>query len=169
MLLSAPDSLVVSISKNHGFSADEETNAATLVSTPRKSRGKSFGIDGLDLLNFAYKVHFLAKHDSLSLSLHAYYTVVHYWCFSLFFLNAWSLSFQILVLTVWCVWMLQVSWPLELIFNMEAIKKYNQVAVFASIGIWNPYIASPLECKCSVLDAGHEFLVEGQACKICAW
>ncbi|KAE9460902.1 hypothetical protein C3L33_07269, partial [Rhododendron williamsianum] len=78
MLLSAPDSLVVSISKNHGFSADEETNAATLVSTPRKSRGKSFGIDGLDLLNFAYKV----------------------------------------------------SWPLELIFNMEAIKKYNQVMSF---------------------------------------
>ncbi|KAF7120842.1 hypothetical protein RHSIM_Rhsim13G0049200 [Rhododendron simsii] len=78
MLLSAPDSLVVSISKNHGFSADEEMNAATLVSTPRKSRGKSFGIDGLDLLNFAYKV----------------------------------------------------SWPLELIFNMESIKKYNQVMSF---------------------------------------
>ncbi|GFY86897.1 hypothetical protein Acr_05g0005360 [Actinidia rufa] len=43
MLLSAPDSLVVSITKNHGFSGDEQHNAATLVSTPCKSREKSFG------------------------------------------------------------------------------------------------------------------------------
>ncbi|GFY96777.1 Spc97 / Spc98 family of spindle pole body (SBP) component [Actinidia rufa] len=56
ILLSAPDSLVVSITKNHGFSGDEQHSAATLVTTPRKSRGKSFGIDGLDSLIFTYKV-----------------------------------------------------------------------------------------------------------------
>ncbi|KAI8015972.1 Mitogen-activated protein kinase kinase kinase 5 [Camellia lanceoleosa] len=78
MLLSGPDSLVVSFTKNHGLSGDEQHNAATLVSTPRKSRGKSFGIDGLDSLKFTYKV----------------------------------------------------SWPLELIANAEAIKKYNQVMSF---------------------------------------
>ncbi|GFY86900.1 Spc97 / Spc98 family of spindle pole body (SBP) component [Actinidia rufa] len=77
MLLSAPDSLVVSITKNHGFSGDEQHNAATLVTTPRKSRGKSFGIDGLDSLIFTYKV----------------------------------------------------SWPLELIANTEAIKKYIRSSV----------------------------------------
>ncbi|GMP44142.1 hypothetical protein CsSME_00013206 [Camellia sinensis var. sinensis] len=78
MLLSGPDSLVVSFTKNHGLSGDEQHNASTLVSTPRKSRGKSFGIDGLDSLKFTYKV----------------------------------------------------SWPLELIANAEAIKKYNQVMSF---------------------------------------
>ncbi|GMP45185.1 hypothetical protein CsSME_00013788 [Camellia sinensis var. sinensis] len=72
------DSLVVSFTKNHGLSGDEQHNASTLVSTPRKSRGKSFGIDGLDSLKFTYKV----------------------------------------------------SWPLELIANAEAIKKYNQVMSF---------------------------------------
>lgn len=72
MLLSAPDSLVVSITKNHGFSGDEEHNAATLVTTPRKSRGKSFGIDGLDSLIFTYKVQILVKHVFFSLSILAY-------------------------------------------------------------------------------------------------
>ncbi|KAL6995576.1 hypothetical protein U1Q18_005711 [Sarracenia purpurea var. burkii] len=78
MLLGAPDSLVVSITKNNGSSGDEQHKAATLVSTPRKGRGKSFGIDGLDSLKFTYKV----------------------------------------------------PWPLELIANTEAIKKYNQVMSF---------------------------------------
>ncbi|CAK7323914.1 unnamed protein product [Dovyalis caffra] len=78
MLLSAPDSLVVSITKNHGFDSDELPNTPKLSSTPRKSRLHSFGIDGLDSLKFAYKV----------------------------------------------------SWPLELIANPEATKKYNQVMGF---------------------------------------
>ncbi|CBI19579.3 unnamed protein product, partial [Vitis vinifera] len=77
MLLTAPDSLVVSITKHHSLNGDEQHNTASLVSTPRRSR-ESFGIDGLDLLKFTYKV----------------------------------------------------SWPLELIANTEAIKKYNQVMGF---------------------------------------
>ncbi|KAJ6426278.1 hypothetical protein OIU84_026793 [Salix udensis] len=55
-LLSAPDSLVVSITKNHGFDSDELPNTPTLSSTPRKSRLHNFGIDGLDSLKFTYKV-----------------------------------------------------------------------------------------------------------------
>ncbi|XP_031273500.1 gamma-tubulin complex component 5 isoform X2 [Pistacia vera] len=78
MLLTAPDSLVVSITKNHGFDGDEQPNTVNFTSTPRKSHARSFGIDGLDLLKFTYKV----------------------------------------------------SWPLELIANTEAIKKYNQVMGF---------------------------------------
>ncbi|XP_044510973.1 gamma-tubulin complex component 5 isoform X3 [Mangifera indica] len=78
MLLSAPDSLVVSIAKNHGFDGDEQLNTVNFTSTPHKSHARSSGIDGLDLLKFTYKV----------------------------------------------------SWPLELIANTEAIKKYNQVMGF---------------------------------------
>ncbi|TXG52340.1 hypothetical protein EZV62_021509 [Acer yangbiense] len=78
MLLSAPDSLEVSITKNQGSDGDEQPTAVNLASTPRKSHTRSFGIDGLDLLKFTYKV----------------------------------------------------SWPLELIANAEAIKKYNQVMGF---------------------------------------
>ncbi|KAF3446227.1 hypothetical protein FNV43_RR11406 [Rhamnella rubrinervis] len=78
VLLTAPDSLVVSITKTHGLNVNEQLNTPTLSSTPRKSRTQSFGIDGLDLLKFTYKV----------------------------------------------------SWPLELIANAEAIKKYNQVMGF---------------------------------------
>ncbi|XP_038704303.1 gamma-tubulin complex component 5-like isoform X2 [Tripterygium wilfordii] len=77
MLLSAPDSLVVSITKNNAFDGDEQPVVATL-STPLKIRAQIFGIDGLDSLKFTYKV----------------------------------------------------SWPLELIANTEAIKKYNQVMGF---------------------------------------
>ncbi|KAB5519015.1 hypothetical protein DKX38_023334 [Salix brachista] len=55
-LLSAPDSLVVSITKNHGFDSDELPNTPTLSSTPRKSRLHNSGIDGLDSLKFTYKV-----------------------------------------------------------------------------------------------------------------
>lgn len=54
-LLSAPDSLVVSIIKQ-GASDDEE-NASVNVSTPRKVRNQYFGIDALDMLKFSYKVH----------------------------------------------------------------------------------------------------------------
>ncbi|KAM7266457.1 hypothetical protein ACFE04_004354 [Oxalis oulophora] len=77
-LLSAPDTLVVSISKAHGFDGEDQTSSAPLPSTPRKNRVLSFGIDGLDSLKFTYRV----------------------------------------------------SWPLELIANAEAIKKYNQVMGF---------------------------------------
>ncbi|KAF7815458.1 gamma-tubulin complex component 5 [Senna tora] len=73
MLLTAPDSLVVSITKNLGVDSDVQPVTAS-VSTHRKSHANSFGIDGLDMLKFTYKV----------------------------------------------------PWPLELIANTEAIKKYNQ-------------------------------------------
>ncbi|XP_068329347.1 uncharacterized protein [Pyrus communis] len=78
VLLSFPDSLIVSLTKNHDLNGNEQPKMASLPLTPRKSRVQSFGMDGLDLLNFTYKV----------------------------------------------------SWPLELIANAEAIKKYNQVMGF---------------------------------------
>ncbi|KDP33175.1 hypothetical protein JCGZ_13440 [Jatropha curcas] len=56
MLLSAPDSLFVSIIKNHGLESDELPSTPNLASTPRKIRPHSFGIDGLDSLKFTYKV-----------------------------------------------------------------------------------------------------------------
>uniref|UniRef100_A0A0D3HWK0 Gamma-tubulin complex component n=1 Tax=Oryza barthii TaxID=65489 RepID=A0A0D3HWK0_9ORYZ len=72
MLLTAPDSLVVSLAK-HDTRNDEET-----TSISRKGRAQGFGIEALDVLNFTYKV----------------------------------------------------SWPLDLIVNTEALKKYNQVMAF---------------------------------------
>ncbi|XP_020529750.1 gamma-tubulin complex component 5 isoform X2 [Amborella trichopoda] len=75
MLLSIPDSLVVTISKHP---ARDGEHALSPVSTPKSSRNHSFGIGALDPLQFTYKV----------------------------------------------------SWPLELIANQEAIKKYNQVMNF---------------------------------------
>ncbi|KAL8128154.1 uncharacterized protein LOC141721727 [Apium graveolens] len=77
MLLSAPDALVVSITKNNGSNVEELLGTSGLVSTPRKGKG-NFDIDGLDSLKFTYKV----------------------------------------------------PWPLELIANTEALKKYNQVMRF---------------------------------------
>ncbi|KAL5224409.1 hypothetical protein ABZP36_011048 [Zizania latifolia] len=71
MLLTAPDSLVVSLAK-HETHTDEEST------TSRKGRAQGFGIEALDVLNFTYKV----------------------------------------------------SWPLDLIVNTEALKKYNQVMAF---------------------------------------
>lgn len=59
ILLSAPDALVVSITKHHGSSVDEQLNTSILISTPRKSQGQNFGIDGLDSLKFTYKVYFM--------------------------------------------------------------------------------------------------------------
>ncbi|KAI3440328.1 Gamma-tubulin complex component [Psidium guajava] len=77
-LLTTPDSLIVSISRSQGSNNDEQNTRMAFVSTPRKISVQNFGIDGLDSLNFSYKV----------------------------------------------------SWPLELIANAEAIKKYNQVMGF---------------------------------------
>ncbi|XP_071925267.1 uncharacterized protein [Coffea arabica] len=77
-LLSTPDSLVVSITKNSDLSEDEQHGASIQISTPRKSRLQTMGIDVLQSLNFTYKV----------------------------------------------------SWPLELLANVEALKKYNQVMIF---------------------------------------
>ncbi|WJX41317.1 hypothetical protein P8452_28686 [Trifolium repens] len=78
MLLSAPDSLVVSITKNIVESDEEASTSGSVLGTPRKSHVNNFGINGLDMLKFTYKV----------------------------------------------------PWPLELIANTEAIKKYNQVMRF---------------------------------------
>jgi gamma-tubulin complex component 5 len=50
MLLTAPDSLVVSLAK-HDTRHDEES-----ALTSRKGRAQGFGIDALDVLNFTYKV-----------------------------------------------------------------------------------------------------------------
>ncbi|THU73829.1 hypothetical protein C4D60_Mb04t26970 [Musa balbisiana] len=74
-LLSAPDALVVSVTK-HG--ADNEETETGNGSTPRNARNHCFGINVLDILKFTYKV----------------------------------------------------SWPLDLIANVEALKKYNQVMGF---------------------------------------
>ncbi|RWV94607.1 hypothetical protein GW17_00042834 [Ensete ventricosum] len=74
-LLSAPDALVVSVTK-HG--ADNEETETGNGSTPRNARNHCFGINALDILKFTYKV----------------------------------------------------SWPLDLIANVEALKKYNQVMGF---------------------------------------
>ncbi|KAF4379084.1 hypothetical protein F8388_022171 [Cannabis sativa] len=76
VLLSAPDSLIVSLTKHQDVYGDQQSSS--LPSTPHKRRAHTFGIDGLDSVNFTYKV----------------------------------------------------SWPLELIANTEAIKKYNQVMGF---------------------------------------
>ncbi|KAK2992321.1 hypothetical protein RJ640_020314, partial [Escallonia rubra] len=78
ILLSTPDSLVVSITKSPGSNGDEQHDTSIHISTPRKSHAHSSGIDGLESLKFTYKV----------------------------------------------------PWPLELIANTEAIKKYNQVMSF---------------------------------------
>ncbi|XP_055833177.1 uncharacterized protein LOC129902142 isoform X1 [Solanum dulcamara] len=77
-LLSTPDSLVVSVTRNNATIEDYQHGVPLPTLTPRKSRGQNFGIDGLDSLMFTYKV----------------------------------------------------PWPLELIANTEAIKKYNQVMRF---------------------------------------
>lgn len=77
MLLRAPDSLVVSIIKGEGLDTEEQPNIAPVPTTPRKSRGHGFGIDGLDLLKFTYKVFykymssiFLFKRSSIISVLH---------------------------------------------------------------------------------------------------
>ncbi|KAF5203567.1 Gamma-tubulin complex component [Thalictrum thalictroides] len=78
ILLSSPDSLVVSITKQHDSEGNGQYNPASPLSSNLKSRNHHFGIDALDMLKFTYKV----------------------------------------------------PWPLELIANSEAIKKYNQVMGF---------------------------------------
>ncbi|CAI9755889.1 unnamed protein product [Fraxinus pennsylvanica] len=78
VLLSTPDLLVVSMTKNPGSSEDDQYNMSMSISTPRKDRSQSFGMDVLDSLKFSYKI----------------------------------------------------PWPLELIANLEAMKKYNQVMIF---------------------------------------
>ncbi|KAI3995192.1 hypothetical protein MKX01_031994 [Papaver californicum] len=78
MLLSAPDSLVVSITKQDAADGDEKNTNFSIAPNNLKGRNQLFGIDALDMLSFSYKV----------------------------------------------------SWPLELIANSEAIKKYNQVMGF---------------------------------------
>lgn len=72
ILLTAPDSLVVSLAKHDSHNGEEG------ASTSKKGRALGFGIDALDMLTFTYKV----------------------------------------------------SWPLDLIVNTEALKKYNQVMGF---------------------------------------
>ena len=59
MLLSAPDALVVSITKDNGANVEEKLSTSALVSTPRKTKG-NFDIDGLNSLKFTYKVCFSA-------------------------------------------------------------------------------------------------------------
>jgi DNA primase catalytic subunit len=50
MLLTAPDSLVVSLAKYDTHNGEEG------ISTSKKGRALGFGIDALDMLNFTYKV-----------------------------------------------------------------------------------------------------------------
>ncbi|XP_072987393.1 uncharacterized protein [Typha latifolia] len=124
MLLSAPDSLIVSISKHSA--SDEEEN----ISTPQKIQNQYFGIDALDMLKFTYKV----------------------------------------------------SWPLDLIANTEALKKYNQVMGFllkvkrakfvldkARKWMWKRRGSKPQDCKHHLLlqqkllhfvDAFHQYVMD---------
>ncbi|KAJ0982388.1 hypothetical protein J5N97_010643 [Dioscorea zingiberensis] len=53
-LLSASDSLVVSIGKSN--SSDDEDHTTRNLSTPCKIRNSCFGVDALDVLKFTYKV-----------------------------------------------------------------------------------------------------------------
>ncbi|KAL5725403.1 hypothetical protein ACHQM5_008550 [Ranunculus cassubicifolius] len=78
MLLSAPDSLVISITKGDDSEDNKLHKTGSPLSNNLKGRSNQFGIDAMDMLKFSYKV----------------------------------------------------SWPLELIANSEAIKKYNQVMGF---------------------------------------
>jgi len=55
MLLSAPDSLVVSITKNIVESDGEASTSGSVLGT-RKSRVNNLGMNGLDMLKFTYKV-----------------------------------------------------------------------------------------------------------------
>ncbi|KAK6938728.1 Gamma tubulin complex component, C-terminal [Dillenia turbinata] len=57
-ILSAPDSLIVSISKHQELDDDDDDHhsVASTVSTPKKGQDHTFGIHGLDILNFIYKV-----------------------------------------------------------------------------------------------------------------
>lgn len=65
VLLSTPDSLVVSVGRNLG--EDEQSNPSSSVSTPRKGGGLSFGMDVLESLKFTYKV-WAFKHVYISFS-----------------------------------------------------------------------------------------------------
>jgi len=56
MLLSAPDSLVVTITKNSVGNDEQASTAGAALSAPRQSHVNSFGINGLDMLKFTYKV-----------------------------------------------------------------------------------------------------------------
>ncbi|KAL8172082.1 LOW QUALITY PROTEIN: hypothetical protein V2J09_023886 [Rumex salicifolius] len=56
MILSAPDSLVISIMNPSGLNGSDAHNSNNFVSTPRKIHEPSLGINGLDVLNFTYKV-----------------------------------------------------------------------------------------------------------------
>ncbi|KAK6939560.1 Gamma tubulin complex component protein, N-terminal [Dillenia turbinata] len=56
-ILSAPDSLIVSISKHQELDDDDDHHSvASTVSTPKKGHDHTFGINGLDILKFTYKV-----------------------------------------------------------------------------------------------------------------
>lgn len=55
MLLSAPDSLVVSITKNIVESDGEASTSGSVLGT-HKSRVNNLGMNGLDMLKFTYKV-----------------------------------------------------------------------------------------------------------------
>lgn len=57
MLLSSPDSLVVSISREGCLDRDkDDKNDVIPPSSTRKSRANNFGIDCLESLKFTYKV-----------------------------------------------------------------------------------------------------------------
>ncbi|PIA52323.1 hypothetical protein AQUCO_01000292v1 [Aquilegia coerulea] len=56
ILLSAPDSLVVSITKQHDSEGNGQYNPASPLSSNLKGRNHHFGIDVLDMLKFTYKV-----------------------------------------------------------------------------------------------------------------
>ncbi|KAL2943382.1 Gamma-tubulin complex component 5, partial [Bienertia sinuspersici] len=62
MILTAPDSLVVSITKYHGLDGADQHNSVAIAPTPHKGHERILGVNSLDVLNITYKVtHFLLK------------------------------------------------------------------------------------------------------------
>jgi len=66
MLLTAPDSFVVTLARH------DTPNVEESASISRKGRALGFGIDALDVLNFTYKVR-TKQEGSVSASLLCFY------------------------------------------------------------------------------------------------
>lgn len=77
MLLSAPDALVVSISKPHGLGADQ-LKMASLSATPLKSHDNSRVTNGLNSLNFTYKVAWPLELIANAEAIQKYNQVMHF-------------------------------------------------------------------------------------------
>jgi hypothetical protein len=69
MLLTAPDSLVVTLAKIETHNSEESS------STSKKGRALGFGVDALDVLNFTYKTR-TKQEEGLSAFLLRFYVSI---------------------------------------------------------------------------------------------